>query len=111
MQTDHLKIHKNDLVKVLSGRDRGKSGKVLRVLVTERRALVEKVNVVKAHVRQSQKNPQGGIVEREAPIVLSNLLVICPSCNKGTRIGFQILENHKKVRVCKKCKAEFKVVK
>ena len=111
MQVDHIKIHKNDLVKVLSGRDRGKTGKVLKVLLDRNRILVEKVNVIKAHVKQSQKNPQGGIVEREASIAVSNLMVVCPSCNKPTRIGMQVLENKKKVRVCKKCQTEFKVIK
>jgi large subunit ribosomal protein L24 len=111
MQVEHIKIHKNDMVKVLSGRDRGKTGKVLKVLIDRNRALVEKVNVIKAHVKQTQKNPQGGIVEREASIAVSNLLVVCSSCNKPTRVGWKILENKKKVRVCKKCQVEIKVIK
>src|SRR5437016_12495740 len=85
-----LKSHvkKGDTVVVLSGKDRGKQGKVLRVIPSKGTAIVERVNFFKKHTRPNpQKNQQGGILEREAPIRLSNLQVVCPSCNKPTRVG------------------------
>ncbi|MCD6451207.1 MAG: 50S ribosomal protein L24 [Acidobacteria bacterium] len=99
-----VSIKKNDIVLVIQGKDRGKQGKVLRVFPKRERALVEKVNMVKRHTRANpQKNIKGGIVEREAPIHISNLMVICPECGEPTRVGHIFLEDGKKVRVCKKC--------
>ena len=95
-----MKIKKGDTVQVLSGNARGKKGKVLSVLPGQNRALVEGVNFMKRHTRPSQKSPQGGIIEREAPIHISNLMVIVDG--KPTRIGYQILEGGKKVRYGKK---------
>ncbi len=95
------KVVKNDTVIVLSGNDRGKTGKVLKVFPGENRAVVEGVNLIKKHSRPTQQLPQGGIIEKEAPIDLSNLKVICPKCNKPTRIGVRILEDNSKVRYCK----------
>ena len=99
-----VSIKKNDIVLVIQGKDRGKQGKVLRVFPKRERALVEKVNMVKRHTRANpQKNIKGGIVEREAPIHISNLMVICPECGENTRVRHIFLEDGKKVRVCKKC--------
>jgi large subunit ribosomal protein L24 len=99
-----LHVKKNDEVKVLAGKDRGKIGRVLRVFPRRNRAVVENINVVRRHTRQNpQRNIQGGIVEREAPIHLSNLKVVCPECGKDVRVGFQALADGKKVRVCKGC--------
>lgn len=98
-----MKVAKNDIVLVQSGNFKGKRGKVLKVFPDKQRVIVEGVNLVKRHMRRSQKNPQGGIIEKEAPIHVSNVQVICPKCGKPTRIGRKILENRKRVRVCTKC--------
>ena len=99
-----LNVRKNDQVKVLAGKDRGKTGRVLRVFPLRNRAIVENVNTVRRHTRPNpQKNIQGGVVEREGPIHISNLQVICPECDRPVRIGIQFLSDGKKVRVCKSC--------
>jgi len=99
-----LHIKKEDQVMVLAGRDKGKTGRVLRVFPARARAVVENINVVRRHTRQNpQRNIQGGIVEREAPIHLSNLKVLCPECSEAVRVGVQYLADGKKVRVCKSC--------
>lgn len=98
-----MKVAKNDIVLIRSGNFKGKRGKVLKVFPDKQRIIVEGVNLVKRHMRRSQKNPQGGIIEKEAPIHVSNVQVICPKCGKPTRIGRKILENRKRVRVCSKC--------
>jgi len=99
-----LHVKKNDQVKVLAGRDRGKTGRVLRVIPTERRAIVENINVIRRHTRPNpQRNVQGGIVEREAPMDISKLQVICGECNQPSRVGFDTLADGKKVRQCKRC--------
>jgi large subunit ribosomal protein L24 len=92
------------MVKVLAGKDRGKTGKVLKVLPARNRAVVENINFIKRHTRANPaKNIQGGVLEKELPIVASNLIVICPECSKPTRVGHRHLEDGKSVRVCKKC--------
>lgn len=99
-----LHIKKDDQVMVLGGRDRGKTGRVLRVLPKSRRAVVEKINMIQRHTRPNpQRNVQGGLVEREAPIHLSNLMVICRECNRATRITHTLLSDGKKIRTCKRC--------
>jgi large subunit ribosomal protein L24 len=108
----NLHVHKNDNVLVIAGNARGKQGKVLKVFPANRRVIVENVNIVKRHTRPSQKNPQGGIVQKEAPIHASNVMVICPKCNKATRVGHAHVidptKNKKKtMRVCKNCHEMF----
>jgi len=98
-----MKVVKNDTVLVVSGNSRGKKGKVLKVFPKNERVIVEGVNFIKRHTRKSQKNPQGGIVEREAPIHASNVKLICTKCNKAARVGRVVLENKKRVRVCRSC--------
>jgi large subunit ribosomal protein L24 len=98
-----MKVIKNDMVLVVSGNYKGKKGKVLKVFPKENRVIVEGVNFIKRHTRPTQKNPQGGIIEKEAPIQASNLLVICPKCDSPSRIGRKVLENGKRVRICKNC--------
>ncbi|MFC1547514.1 50S ribosomal protein L24 [Candidatus Neomarinimicrobiota bacterium] len=95
-----MKIKKDDIVKVISGNYRGKTGKVLKVLPARNRAIVEGINFVKRHSRPTQTNPQGGIIEREATIHLSNLMLIVN--NAPTRVGYTKLEDGKKVRVSRK---------
>lgn len=102
-----LRIKKNDMVVVLSGKDRGKRGKVLGVFSQKERLLVEGVNLVKRHTRPSQKNQQGGIVSQEAPIHISNVNLYCPRCQRGARFGVRILEDGSKIRYCRKCKEAF----
>lgn len=98
-----IRIKKDDKVKVLTGKDKGKIGKVLKVVKKTNRAVVENINVVKVHQRPTQANPQGGIVEKAMPIDISNLMIMCNSCVKPTRIGVRQLEDGKRVRICRKC--------
>ena len=97
-----LHIRKGDEVIVLAGDDKGRKGKVLKVLVTKQRALVEGVNMVSKSMKPSAKNPQGGIVKQDAPIHVSNLSLIDPKSGKATRIGMKKTDDGKKVRVAKK---------
>ena len=103
-----MRVRKNDQVLVLSGNYRGKKGKVLKVFPEEKRVIVEGVNFIKRHSRPTQQNPQGGIIEKEAPIHVSNVMVICPKCNTPAKMGSQAVvdetRNRKsRVRVCKNC--------
>ena len=97
-----LRIRKDDEVIVVSGRDRGKRGKVLRAYPAENRVLVEGVNVVKRHTKPSQLDPQGGIKEKEAPIHVSNVALIDPKTDGATRVGFKVLADGRKVRFAKR---------
>lgn len=99
-----LRIKKNDSIVVISGKEKGKRGRVLSVSPSKGSLIIEKINVVKKHMKPSRKYTQGGIIEKEAPIHLSNVMLICPKCNKPTRIGSLFLEGGRKVRVCKKCR-------
>lgn len=103
-----LHIKKNDTVVVLAGEDKGKTGKVLKVLVEKNRALVEGVNMVSKSTKPSAKNPQGGIVKQEAPIHISNLSLVDPKSGKATRVGIKLTEDGKKVRIAKKSGEEIK---
>ena len=103
-----LHIKKNDTVVVLAGEDKGKTGKVLKVLVEKNRALVEGVNMVSKSTKPSAKNPQGGIVKQEAPIHISNLSLVDPKSGKPTRVGIKVAEDGKKVRIAKKSGEEIK---
>jgi len=96
-------VKKDDQVIVIAGKEKGKTGKILRVITKEERVLVEKVNFVKRHTRPSGRTRQGGILEKEAPIHASNVMIICTKCNLPVRVGRKILEDGKKVRYCKKC--------
>ncbi|MBI2303396.1 MAG: 50S ribosomal protein L24 [Chloroflexi bacterium] len=98
-----MKIRRNDTVLVIIGRDRGKRGKVHRVYPQEDRVVVEGVNIVKRHTKPRGTARQGGIVEREGPIHLSNVMFVCAKCDRPTRVGFRLLEDGKKVRYCRRC--------
>ena len=100
-----LKIKKNDTVVVLSGKDKGKQGKVLGTIPSEAKVVVEGINKVTCHIKPRKQGETGGIVQREAAMYASKVQVVCPKCNKGTRIAHKI-ENGKKTRVCKHCGAE-----
>jgi len=98
-----LSIKKNDTVVVIAGREKGKRGRVLSVYSQKDRILIEKINIIKKHMKPTRKQTQGGIIEKEASIHMSNVMLICPKCNKPTRIGNSMLQDGRKQRVCKKC--------
>ena len=107
-----MHVHKNDTVLVISGNAVGKQGKVLKVFPGKNRVIIENVNIVKRHARPSQKNPQGGIVQKEGPISASNVMVICPKCSEATRVGHAHVRDaetsrRKTMRVCKNCSEMF----
>ncbi len=103
-----LKILKNDTVVVTAGKDRGKRGKVLRVLPIESKVLVEGINIVVKHRRRTNQEQQHeGRVKMERPIALGNVMVVCKSCNAAARVGFKRLEDNSKARLCKKCNETF----
>lgn len=99
----HFKIKKGDTVIVIAGKEKGKKGKVLRVIPKHQRVIVEGVNFIKKHQRPTQRFQQGGIIEKEGPIHISNVMLICPRCNNPTRVGYTFIEGDRKVRFCKKC--------
>lgn len=103
MVATKIHVKKGDTVQVITGKSAGKKGKVVQVIPKNGRVVVEGVNVVKRHTKPTQSMPQGGIVEKEAPIASSNVMLFCSKCNNPTRVGKKDLENGNKVRVCKKC--------
>lgn len=97
-------IRKNDKVKVLAGKEKGRQGKVLKVFKEKATALVERLNMVKRHTKAGGRaGQQGGIIEKEAPIRIAKLMLVCPKCSKATRTGTRVLEDQSRVRYCKKC--------
>lgn len=107
-----MKIHKNDNVRVIAGNALGKTGKVLKVFRDEARVIVEGVNIIKRHTRASQKNPQGGIVQKESSISASNVMIVCPKCGKPSRVGRKEVTDstsgrRQMMRVCRKCEEMF----
>lgn len=104
------KIKKQDTVEVISGKNKGKSGKVIEVDREKGRVLIEGINLVRKTLRKSKENPNGGIRDIEAFLNISNVMLVCPKCNKKTRVGFKIKSdssnNFLRVRICKKCKSE-----
>ena len=100
-----MNVKKGDTVVVLSGKDKGKQGKVLGTVPAEKKVVVEGINMVTCHVKPRRQGEEGGIVKREAALYASKVQVVCPKCGKGTRIAHKI-ENGKKTRVCKHCGAE-----
>ena len=98
-----LHIRKNDIVRVMVGKEKGKVGRVLKVDRDAGRVIVEKVNMVKRHAKPGKTNPQGGIIEKEAPLAYSNLMIMCDRCNKPTRVSMSIGDSGEKHRTCKRC--------
>jgi large subunit ribosomal protein L24 len=96
-------VRKGDTVMVVAGKERGKKGKVLRVIPEKGRVVVERLNLIKKHQKPTQKVRQGGIIEREGSLHVSNVMLVCGKCNKATRTGVQTLSDGRRVRVCKKC--------
>jgi large subunit ribosomal protein L24 len=100
-----FRVKKGDTVEVVQGKENGKRGKVLHVLAAEERIIVERVNFIKRHIRPSKKQPQGGVIEREASMHISNVKLVCPSCNQAVRVGVR-MEGEDKIRYCKKCNVQ-----
>ncbi len=98
-----MKIRKNDTVLVIAGKDKGKKGKVRFAYPKQERLLVDGVNFIKKHIRARREVRQAGIIEREAPIHVSDVMLLCSKCNHPTRIGFRFLDDGRKVRVCRSC--------
>ncbi|MCD6079970.1 MAG: 50S ribosomal protein L24 [Candidatus Omnitrophica bacterium] len=97
------RVKKGDTVEVIAGKDKGKRGKVIRVYPSGNRVLVQGVNIVKRHMRQRRQDVPGGIIEMETPLHISNVMPVCNRCGRGVRVGFKILEDGSKIRICKKC--------
>uniref|UniRef100_UPI0012D2EAB4 50S ribosomal protein L24 n=1 Tax=Desulfosarcina alkanivorans TaxID=571177 RepID=UPI0012D2EAB4 len=98
-----MKLKKDDKVKIIAGKDKGKVGKVLKVIGKKNRLLVENINIVKRHTKPSAQNRQGGILESEAPIHWSNVMLMCSKCIEPVRVKSKTLDDGKKVRICSKC--------
>ena len=98
-----MQIRKNDSVMVIAGKERGKTGKVLRVLPDEDAVIIERINIVKRHTKPRGPQQPGGIVEKEASIDVSNIMIMCDKCNAPVRIGRKILADGKKIRICRRC--------
>lgn len=98
-----MQIRKNDSVMVISGKERGKTGKVLRVNPKEDAVIIERINVVKRHTKPRGPQQAGGIVEKEASIPASNIMIMCDKCNAPVRIGHKVLADGNKIRVCRRC--------
>jgi large subunit ribosomal protein L24 len=101
-----LKIKKGDRVEVLTGKDRGKRGEVMRAMPSVGKVIVDGVNVAKKHQRPTRATMQGGIIDKDMPIPVANVAIVCPSCGKPTRVGYKVDASGGKVRVCKKCGGE-----
>ncbi len=99
-----MKIKKGDKVKIIAGKDKGKQGKVLQILPKKYKAVIEGLNLVIKHVRPRRAGEKGQRIQFPAPLDVSNVMLMCPKCNKPTRVGYKMLENKKKVRTCKQCK-------
>ena len=98
-----MRIKKGDTVFMISGDEKGKRGKVLKLFAKERRAIVEGVNFIQKHSKARRSGEQSRIIEKEAPVHLSNLALVCPKCGKHTKVGVKILKDRRKVRICKRC--------
>lgn len=98
-----FKIRKEDRVRIIAGKERGKDGKVLRLFPKEGRVIIQGLNFVKKHTRSRGERKPSGIIEKEAPLAISNVMLICPRCNQPARIGYKVVEKGKKLRICKKC--------
>jgi large subunit ribosomal protein L24 len=103
-----MKIRRGDLVQVLTGKDRGKKGEVMRALPAEGRVIVDGVNIAKRHTRATRQMQQGGIIDKDMPIPVSNVAIVCSTCG-ATRVGYRFDEQGRKVRICRKCKGDLPV--
>lgn len=99
-----IRLKKNDLVEITTGKDKGKTGKILKVIRERNQLLIEKINMIKRHTRASPTTGQGGIVEKESPLNVSKVMLICPKCTTAGRFSLTVTAEGKKARVCRKCK-------
>lgn len=97
-------INKNDTAIVLSGKEKGKKGRVITVMPSKEKVIIENINIIKKHMKPNKQNTQGGIISKEASLRICKIMLVCPKCSKPTRIANVIIESGKKVRMCKKCK-------
>ena len=103
MLRPRLHVKRGDIVKVISGKEKGKTGKVLKAYPAKQRVIVEHLNMIKRHTKRRTQGQGGGIIEREGTIHVSNVMLVCPSCKKATRVGKKFLEDGSRARVCKRC--------
>ena len=101
-----MKLKKGDRVRVIAGKDLGKDGVIMRVLPDKNKVIVEGVNIAKKHQRPTRATMQGGIIDKDMPLHASNVALICSGCGKATRLGYRFDDNGKKIRICRKCKAD-----
>jgi len=99
------RVRKGDTVVVIAGKNKGQRGKVLRIVQKTNRVVIERVQMIKKHMKPSQKNPQGGIVEKESPIAVSNTKLVCPKCDKPTAVSRQVQGDGTRARICRNCSA------
>ncbi|TRZ77794.1 50S ribosomal protein L24 [bacterium] len=101
-----MRIRKNDNVMVIAGKDKGKSGKVIKSVISNEKVVVDKVNIAKKHMKSQYEGKKGEIIEKPMPLHISNVKLICPKCGKPTKVGSRKIESGKNIRVCKKCKED-----
>ena len=104
-----MKIRKGDRVRVLTGKDRGKEGDVIRAIPQQDRVIVDGVNISKRHTRATRQTQQAGIIDKDMPMPVSNVALVCPSCNAPTRVGYRFDDQGRKQRICRKCKGDLPV--
>ena len=104
-----MKIRRGDRVRVLTGKDRGKEGEVMRAIPAEGRVIVDGVNIAKRHTRATRQTQQGGIIDKDMPMPVSNVAIVCGGCGKATRVGYRFDDQGRKVRICRKCQADLPV--
>jgi len=111
MRQGHTNLRINDKVEVIAGKDKGRVGKVLRIQKESNRIIVERINLVKKHQKATDATQSGQIIEKEAGVHISNVMLVCPECAETVKIGRKLLEDGTKVRVCKKCRVTIEIVK
>ncbi len=111
MRQGYASLRVNDKVEVIAGKDKGRVGKILRIEKENNRLIVERINLIKKHQKATEATQSGQIIEKEAGLHISNVMLVCPECSETVRIGKKLLEDGTKVRMCKKCKATIESVK
>lgn len=111
MRQGHASLRVNDKVEVIAGKDKGRVGKILRIENENNRLIVERINLIKKHQKATEATQSGQIIEREAGLHISNVMLVCPECSETVRVGKKLLEDGTKVRMCKKCKATIESAK
>ena len=101
-----MKFKKKDKVKIIAGKDKGKTGVIDRVYLKQDKVLITGINIYKKHVQKNEQMPKGGVVELPRPITTSNIMFVCPKCNKNSKLGYKVEKSGKKFRICKKCNSK-----